>query len=76
MMGKVLLLRALSKQVKDAARAIGRIETHKVTAKTLTDLVGIGVLIVTEYGRETQEEKEILDLFCEHEHKVAMCLRC
>jgi hypothetical protein len=47
-----------------------------VTAKTLTDLVGIGVLIVTEYGRETQEEKEILDLFCEHEHKVAMCLRC
>lgn len=33
-------------------------------------------MVVTEYAIEQQEGREVLHIFCHHEHEVAMCPRC
>ena len=33
-------------------------------------------MVVTEYAIERQEGREVLHIFCHHEHEVAMCPRC
>ena len=78
-MAEMLLLDAPKKMIKDAARAVKRIAglmLRKVTAGTLTDLLGLPGLVVTEYALEKQGEGEVLHLFCQHEYAVAVCPRC
>lgn len=75
----MLLLSAPTKVVKDAARAVGRVARemkHPVTAETLSELLGLTNIVVTSYALEPQGKREILHLFCEHEHEVAVCPRC
>lgn len=80
MQGGILLLSSPTKYVvKDAARAVGRVgseKREKVTAKTLSNLIGLPGLSVREYSIEREGEKEILHLFCEHEHEVGICSHC
>jgi transposase len=49
---------------------------QRVTAETFNILLGLPGLVVTEYALERQGEQEVLHLFCQHEHEVAICLRC
>ncbi|MBA7680712.1 hypothetical protein ES703_89033 [subsurface metagenome] len=49
---------------------------HRVTDRTLTDLLGLPGMIVTDYVIEVQGSEEILHIFCKHEHEVAMCPCC
>lgn len=75
----MLLLSAPTETAKDAARAVDRVTPemkHKVTVETLSELLGLPNMVVTSYARETQSEREILHLFCEHEHGIAICPRC
>jgi len=65
--------------VKDAARAVKRVDSldvQEVTAETLTGLLGLPGMKVTRFAIELQGEAEYLHLFCEHEHDVALCPRC
>ena len=74
-----LLLGAPTNHDRDAARAAGRFGSemrHRVTDRTLTDLLGLPGMTVTEYVIEVQGSEEILHIFCKHEHEVAMCPRC
>ena len=67
------------KVVRDAARAVRRtanLMIQRVTAETFNILLGLPGLVVTEYALERQGEQEVLHLFCQHEHEVAICLRC
>ncbi|MBI4778476.1 hypothetical protein HY792_06120, partial [Candidatus Desantisbacteria bacterium] len=54
MQGGILLLSSLAKHVvKDAARAVGQVgseKREKVTAKTLSNLIGLPGLSVREYS--------------------------
>lgn len=78
-MAEILLLSAPAKVIKDAARAVKRVTglvIQKVTAGTLTELLGLPGLVVTAYALEKQEDGEVLHLFCEHAHAVAVCARC
>ena len=64
---------------KDAARAVKRVDsltTQAVTAKTLSDLLGLPGMRFTRFAIEEENEEQYLHLFCEHEHDVAMCPRC
>jgi transposase len=64
---------------KDAARAVNRVDsltTQAVTAKTLSDLLGLPGMIVTRFAIEEENKEQYLHLFCEHEHDVAICPRC
>ena len=75
----MLLLSAPTEMIKDAARAVGRVTPKmrlEVTAETLSNLLGLSGMVVTSYARETQGKREILHLFCEHEHRIAICPRC
>ena len=74
-----LLLGAPTNYARDAARAAGRFGCdmrHRVTDRTLTDLLGLPGMIVTEYVIEVQGSEKILHIYCEHEHEVALCPRC
>jgi transposase len=76
---QALLPKGPEKVVRDAARAVKRTENlmvQKVTAETFNVLLGLPGLIVTEYALEQQGEQEVLHLFCQHEHEVAVCPRC
>lgn len=67
------------KIVRDAARAVKRtasLMVKRVTANTLSTLLGLPGMVVTEYALEQQEGREVLHIFCHHEHDVAMCPRC
>jgi transposase len=78
-MAEILLLGAPKQIIRDAARAVKRIAglmIQKVTAGTLTDLLDLPGLVVTEYALEKQGEEEVLHLFCQHGHEVAVCPRC
>ena len=78
-MEPLLLLGAPTNQARDAARAAGRFGKdmrHRVTDRTLIDLLGLPGMIVTEYVIEVQGSEEILHIFCKHEHEVAMCPCC
>ena len=48
----------------------------RVTAGTLSTLLGLPGMVVTEYAIEQQEGREILHIFCHHEYDVAICPQC
>ena len=67
------------KVVRDAARAVKRtanLMIEQVKASTLSTLLGLPGMIVTEYALERQEGREVLHVFCQHEHEVGLCPRC
>ena len=67
------------KVIRDAARAVKRtasLMVERVTATTLSALLGLPGMVITEYALERQEGREILHIFCHHEHEVAVCPRC
>jgi len=67
------------KIAKDAAQAVKRVDsltTQAVTAKTLSELLGLPGMKVTRFAVEKENKEQYLHLFCEHEHDVAMCPRC
>ena len=67
------------KTAKDASRAVKRtaeLMLERVTENTLSDLLGLPGMVVTEYATEKQEECEILHIFCHHQHEVAQCPNC
>ena len=79
-MNTPLLLSAPSRIVRDAARAVKRkagLMIERVTAGTLSALLGLPGMVVTEYALESRaDEREVLHLFCQHEHDVAVCPSC
>jgi len=78
-MNTPLLLSAPVRVIRDAARATKRtngLMLKRVKAGTLSTLLGLPGLVVTEYAIEKQGEREVLHIFCEHEHDVAVCPRC
>jgi len=48
----------------------------RVTADTLSILLGLPGMVVTEYALEKQDGQEILHIFCHHEYEVAQCPCC
>jgi transposase len=78
-MNRPLLPSGPIKVIRDAARAVKRTASlmiERVTANTLSTLLGLPGMVVTEYAIERQEGREILHIFCHHEHEVAMCPKC
>jgi transposase len=79
-MKKRPLLPAPAKKIaKDAARAVKRVDSltmQTVTAKTLSELLGLPGMKVTRFAIEEENKEQYLHLFCEHEHAVAICPRC
>lgn len=79
-MNPPLLLSAPSRVIRDAARAVKRkvgLMIERVTAGTLSALLGLPGMVVTEYALEPRAgEREVLHLFCQHEHDVAVCPLC
>ncbi len=74
-----LLSNSPEKVVRDAARAVKRtanLMIQKVTVETFNILLGLPGMVVTEYALEQQGEQEVLHLFCQHEHEVAICPGC
>jgi len=79
MFTSVPLLPSRTRVICDPARAIRRIQgltMNKVTAKTLSELLGIPELDVIEYGFEQLDNEMIVHIICEHRHNVAICPRC
>lgn len=67
------------KIVRDAARAVRRtanLMVKRVTADTMSILLGLPGMVVREYALEQQGEREALHIFCDHEYDVAICPRC
>jgi len=67
------------KIAKDAAQAVKRVDsltTQAVTAKTLSELLGLPGMRVIRFAVEEENKAQYLHLFCEHEHDVAICPRC
>lgn len=78
-MTTLLLPSGQIKSIRDAARAAKRtagLMVKRVTADTLSLLLGLPGMVVTEYALEKQDGREILHIFCHHEHEVAQCPRC
>jgi transposase len=79
-MKKPLQLPPPSRKIpKDAARAVKRVDslkTQAVTAKTLSELLGLPGMRVTRFAIEEENEEQYLHLFCEHDRDVAICPRC
>jgi len=75
-----LLLSAPSRIIRDAARAVKRkagLMIERVTAGTLSALLGLPGLVVTEYALEPRTgERDVLHIFCQPEHEVAVCPTC
>jgi transposase len=74
-----LLLSEPKEVIRDAARAVKRtvgLMIERVTSGTLSKLLGLPGLVVSEYALEKQGEREVLHIFCQHEHEVAICPRC
>ena len=75
----MLLSPSLETMVKDAARAVKRVDSldiQIVTVETLSNLLDLPGMRVTRFAIEQQGEEKYLHLFCEHEHDVAICPRC
>ena len=67
------------KVARDAARAVKRkanLMIERVSANTLSTLLGLPGMIVTEYAIEREAEREVLHVFCHPEHEFALCPRC
>ncbi len=74
-----LLLRAPVRVIRDAARAAKQkagLLLERVTVGTLSVLLGLPGMVVTEYALEKQGVREVLHIFCEHEYDVAVCPDC
>ena len=74
-----MLASGAKKVIRDSARAAGRtagLMMERVTANTLSTLLGLPGMVVTEYAIEKQEGREVLHIFCHHEHDVAVCPEC
>jgi transposase len=74
-----MLASGAKKVVRDAARAAKRTAgmiMKRVSASTLSDLLGLPGMVVTEYAIEKQEGREVLHIFCHHENEVAVCPAC
>ena len=59
------------KVARDAARAVKRkanLMIERVSANTLSTLLGLPGMIVTEYAIEREAEREVLHVFCHPEH--------
>jgi transposase len=64
---------------RDPARAVNRVDdlkTKAVTAKTLSDLLGLPGMRVVRFAIEEENQEQHLHLFCEHEYDVAICPHC
>jgi transposase len=49
----------------------------RVTTDTLSILLGLPGMVVTEYALEKQAGREVLHIFCQHEHELLpQCPRC
>ena len=48
----------------------------KVTAETLSTLLGLPGMVVTEYAIEEQEGRDVLHIFAQHDQDVAVCPDC
>ena len=75
----VLMLSVAKAVVKDAARAVKRVNgltIRAVTAESLTELLDLPGMKVTHFAIETQGTERYLHLFCQHQHDVAICPRC
>ena len=79
-MKKLPQLPVPSKKIpRDAAQAVKRVDSltkQAVTAKTLSDLLGLPGMRVTRFAVEEENRDQYLHLFCEHEHDVSICPRC
>jgi hypothetical protein len=78
-MDTIPLPSAPTRIIRDAAQAVKRVAgraIQQVTAGTLTQLLGQPGLVVTAYALEQQGDGDVLHLFCQHRHEVAMCSRC
>ena len=82
-MSTPLLLNAPKQMIRDAARAVKRkagLMVQRVTTGTLSRLLGLPGMVITEYALEQalegEGEREVLHIFCEHEHDVALCPKC
>jgi transposase len=78
-MNTPLLLRAPMRVIRDAARAAKQkagLLLEGVTVGSLSVLLGLRGMVVTEYALEKQGEREVLHIFCEHEHDMAVCVQC
>jgi transposase len=68
------------KIIRDAARAVkgtAGLMVKRVTAGTLSELLGLPGMVVTEYALEQQDDgREILHIFCHHAHEIAQCSGC
>jgi transposase len=67
------------KVARDAARAVKRtahLMVRRATATTLSTLLGLSGMVVTEYAIEQEAGREVLRIFCHHEHEVALRSRC
>ena len=65
--------------IKDASRAVKRIckeQFTKVKDSTLTELLGISMLIVTMYSLRREGDHEVLHLWCAHREEIAICPVC
>ena len=74
-----VLLSGPKYEARDPARYAGRIgkELRKpVIDGSWTELLGLTGMRVTEYAVVPQGDQELLHVFCEHEHEVALCPRC
>ena len=64
---------------KDAAKAAKRIHQdffQPITGQTLTGLLGFPGIEVMHFFIEGQDGIQYLHLDCDHQHDVAICLRC
>ena len=78
-MSILLLPSGVKKIVRDEARAVKRtagLIMKRVTAGTLSTLLGLPGMVVTEYAIEKQEGREVLHIFSQHENEVAVCPNC
>ena len=67
------------KIAKDAAKASQRIKEEQfqpIEPQTLTELLGLPNLEVSQFYIEEQEGSQYLHLECQHRHNVALCPRC
>lgn len=70
---------AAPKISQDGAKASQRIHPdffQPVTVETLTELLGLAGLKVSQYFIEKEKGSQYLHLWCEHEYDVAVCPRC
>ena len=75
----VLLLNAPKSEIREAARSAKQkegIEIEELNEETMSKLLGVKGIRIKRYGIEKREKEEILHLYSEAEHEIAICPRC